>query len=89
MATATHSGKAKLTLPSDTQILITREFDAPRRLVYRACTRSSRRAWRTGCRRRTTCSRRSRVRSSEGRRGRDQSSQAVAGRLRNSSRGIP
>jgi uncharacterized protein YndB with AHSA1/START domain len=29
---------AKVTLPSDTQILITREFDAPRRLVYRAWT---------------------------------------------------
>lgn len=35
---ATHSGAAKVTLPSDTQILITREFDAPRRLVYRAWT---------------------------------------------------
>ncbi len=38
MATATHSGKAKVTLPSETQILIVREFDAPRHLVYRACT---------------------------------------------------
>jgi uncharacterized protein YndB with AHSA1/START domain len=38
MATVTHSGKAKVTLPTDTQILITREFDAPRHLVYRACT---------------------------------------------------
>jgi uncharacterized protein YndB with AHSA1/START domain len=27
-----------VTLPSDTEILITREFDAPRRLVYRAWT---------------------------------------------------
>ena len=27
-----------MTLPSDTQILITREFDAPTHLVYRACT---------------------------------------------------
>ncbi|HEY3872672.1 MAG TPA: SRPBCC family protein [Actinocrinis sp.] len=27
-----------MTLPTDTQILITREFDAPRRLVYRAWT---------------------------------------------------
>jgi uncharacterized protein YndB with AHSA1/START domain len=35
---ATHSGKATVTLPSDTEILITREFDAPARLVYRACT---------------------------------------------------
>jgi uncharacterized protein YndB with AHSA1/START domain len=38
MATMTHSGKAKVTLPSDTQILITREFDAQRHLVYRGCT---------------------------------------------------
>ncbi|HEX2864557.1 MAG TPA: SRPBCC family protein [Deinococcales bacterium] len=30
--------KATVTLPSDTQILIMREFDAPRRLVYRAFT---------------------------------------------------
>ncbi len=29
---------AKVTLPSDTQILITREFEAPRHLVYRAYT---------------------------------------------------
>jgi uncharacterized protein YndB with AHSA1/START domain len=29
---------AKVTLPSDTEILITREFDAPRHLVYRAYT---------------------------------------------------
>jgi uncharacterized protein YndB with AHSA1/START domain len=32
------SGTAKVTLPSDTQILITREFDAPRHLVWRAWT---------------------------------------------------
>jgi uncharacterized protein YndB with AHSA1/START domain len=32
------SGTAVVTLPSDTQILITREFDAPRHLVYRAYT---------------------------------------------------
>jgi uncharacterized protein YndB with AHSA1/START domain len=38
MATVTNSGKAKVTLPSETQILITRDFDAPKRLVYRACT---------------------------------------------------
>lgn len=37
-APATSSGKAKVTLPNDTQILITREFDAPAHLVYRACT---------------------------------------------------
>src|ERR1700681_5107755 len=34
----TSSGKAVVTLPTDTQILITREFDAPRRLVYKAWT---------------------------------------------------
>ena len=34
----THSGKAVVTTPTDTQILITREFDAPRHLVYRAWT---------------------------------------------------
>ena len=36
--TATSSGTAKLTLPTDEQILITRDFDAPRHLVYKACT---------------------------------------------------
>ena len=35
---ATSSGKAAVTLPSDEEILITREFDAPRRLVFRAWT---------------------------------------------------
>jgi uncharacterized protein YndB with AHSA1/START domain len=34
----TSSGKATVTLPTDEQILITREFDAPRHLVYRAWT---------------------------------------------------
>jgi uncharacterized protein YndB with AHSA1/START domain len=34
----TSSKTAVVTLPSDTQILITREFDAPRHLVYRAYT---------------------------------------------------
>jgi uncharacterized protein YndB with AHSA1/START domain len=34
----TNSGKAKITLPADEQILITREFAAPRHLVYRAWT---------------------------------------------------
>ena len=29
MELTTHSGKATVTLPADTQILITREFDAP------------------------------------------------------------
>jgi uncharacterized protein YndB with AHSA1/START domain len=32
------SDPAVVTLPSDTEILITREFDAPRHLVYRAWT---------------------------------------------------
>jgi uncharacterized protein YndB with AHSA1/START domain len=35
---AASSGTARVTLPSDTQILITREFAAPRHLVYRAWT---------------------------------------------------
>ena len=35
---ATSSGTAVVTLPADDQILITREFDAPRHLVYRAWT---------------------------------------------------
>jgi uncharacterized protein YndB with AHSA1/START domain len=34
----TSSGTAKVTLPTDTQILITREFEAPARLVWRAYT---------------------------------------------------
>jgi uncharacterized protein YndB with AHSA1/START domain len=34
----TTSGTAKVTLPSDNQILITRDFNAPRHLVYRAWT---------------------------------------------------
>jgi uncharacterized protein YndB with AHSA1/START domain len=38
MAATTSSGTAVVTLPSDTQILITREFNAPRHLVYRAFT---------------------------------------------------
>ena len=38
MATMTTSGTAKLTFPSDTQILITREFAAPKHLVYKAVT---------------------------------------------------
>ena len=37
MAT-TSSGTATVTLPSDTQIQITREFDAPKHLVYKALT---------------------------------------------------
>jgi uncharacterized protein YndB with AHSA1/START domain len=38
MARVTRSNSAVVTLPSDSQILITREFDAPRELVYRAST---------------------------------------------------
>jgi uncharacterized protein YndB with AHSA1/START domain len=38
MAAATSSRKATLTLPSDNEILVTREFEAPRHLVYRAWT---------------------------------------------------
>jgi uncharacterized protein YndB with AHSA1/START domain len=34
----TSNRKARVTLPADDQILITREFDAPRHLVYRAWT---------------------------------------------------
>jgi uncharacterized protein YndB with AHSA1/START domain len=34
----TSSGTAVVTLPTDTQILITREFDAPKHLVYQAWT---------------------------------------------------
>jgi uncharacterized protein YndB with AHSA1/START domain len=37
MATTT-SGTAKVTLPADNQILVTREFNAPRHLVWRAYT---------------------------------------------------
>jgi uncharacterized protein YndB with AHSA1/START domain len=35
---ATSSRSAKVTLPTDNQILITREFDAPKHLVYEAYT---------------------------------------------------
>jgi uncharacterized protein YndB with AHSA1/START domain len=38
MTETTSSGKATVTLPEDRQILITREFDAPRHLVYEAFT---------------------------------------------------
>ncbi len=48
-APATSSGKATVTLPTDTQILIEREFDAPAHLVYRACTEPELvRRWWTG-----------------------------------------
>lgn len=38
MAAVPSSGTATVTLPTDEQILITREFDAPKDLVYRAWT---------------------------------------------------
>jgi uncharacterized protein YndB with AHSA1/START domain len=38
MVAVTSSGPATVTLPTDEQILITREFDAPRHLVYKAWT---------------------------------------------------
>ena len=38
METVTSSGSATVTLPTDEQILITREFDAPKHLVYKAWT---------------------------------------------------
>jgi uncharacterized protein YndB with AHSA1/START domain len=38
MMAMTSSGTAVVTLPTDTQILITREFDAPKHLVYKAYT---------------------------------------------------
>jgi uncharacterized protein YndB with AHSA1/START domain len=38
MESVASSGRAKVTLPTDEEILITREFDAPRHLVYRAYT---------------------------------------------------
>ena len=36
--TMTSTGTAKVTLPADDQILITRDFDAPRELVWKAYT---------------------------------------------------
>jgi uncharacterized protein YndB with AHSA1/START domain len=38
METVASSGTASVTLPTDGQILITREFDAPKHLVYKAYT---------------------------------------------------
>jgi uncharacterized protein YndB with AHSA1/START domain len=38
METVTSSGAAQVTLPADDQLLITREFDAPKNLVYKAYT---------------------------------------------------
>jgi uncharacterized protein YndB with AHSA1/START domain len=51
------SGTAKVTLPADDQILITREFDAPKHLVYRAWTTPElvRRWWHAKRGEMTTC----------------------------------
>jgi uncharacterized protein YndB with AHSA1/START domain len=38
MVPVTSSGSAVLTMPTDTQIGITREFDAPKHLIYKAYT---------------------------------------------------
>jgi uncharacterized protein YndB with AHSA1/START domain len=38
MTEMTSSGSAAVTLPTDEQVLITREFDAPKHLVYKAFT---------------------------------------------------
>jgi uncharacterized protein YndB with AHSA1/START domain len=38
MTAVMSKGTAVVTLPTDTQILITREFNAPRDLIYKACT---------------------------------------------------
>lgn len=50
MTPATGDRKATLTLPTDSQVLVTREFDAPRHLVYRAWTTPElvRRWWHAG-----------------------------------------
>jgi uncharacterized protein YndB with AHSA1/START domain len=51
------SGTAKVTLPADEQILITREFDAPKHLVYKAWTTPElvRRWWHANLGEMTTC----------------------------------
>ncbi len=50
MTPATGDRKATLTLPTESQVLVTREFDAPRHLVYRAWTTPElgRRWWHAG-----------------------------------------
>jgi uncharacterized protein YndB with AHSA1/START domain len=51
MTPATSSGTAKVTLPTDEQILITREFNAPKHLVYKAYTTPELvERWWSGCR---------------------------------------
>ena len=54
---AVSSGTATVTLPTDEQILITREFDAPKHLVYRAWTTPElvERWWHANRGRMTTC----------------------------------
>jgi uncharacterized protein YndB with AHSA1/START domain len=54
---AVSSRTAKVTLPTDEQILITREFDAPRHLVYKAYTTPElvRRWWHAKRGQMTTC----------------------------------
>ena len=54
---AVSSGTAKVTLPTDGQILITREFDAPKELVYKAWTTPElvRRWWHANRGEMTTC----------------------------------
>lgn len=51
MTAQTSSGTAQVTLPTDEQILITREFNAPRHLVYKAWTTPElvKRWWGGGC----------------------------------------
>ena len=57
MNTQASSGTAVVTLPTDTQILITREFDAPKHLVYKAWTTPElvRRWWHANRGEMTTC----------------------------------
>lgn len=57
MAAVADSGRAVVTLPSDTQIEIRRQFDAPARLVYRAWTEPElvRRWWTARRGRMTVC----------------------------------
>jgi uncharacterized protein YndB with AHSA1/START domain len=54
---AVSSGTAKVTLPADEQILIVREFDAPKELVYKAWTTPElvRRWWHANRGEMTTC----------------------------------
>ena len=55
MTPATSSGTAKVTLPTDEQILITREFNAPKHLVYTAYTTPELvERWWSGCRGKVT-----------------------------------